>query len=246
MNRRQQNKAQACLRANEFAQTLLADFTHQPPTPGDEKFASARIRLDAAITALGGKQSIQAGGSYAEETEKQRQFRIELEDELADVNATAQAIADETANPAILERFRLSGSNGLTRLIAKARASPPLSASFLSTTNLPPTVTPKTPLPTLTNSPRLSNPAKETKAQPSVSEREPPQASRKPYATAPPPSRRSMPSSTACIRKTPLSLPRGMPPATFNAAPADQKSARMLRRSESLLENHSSHLVEHF
>lgn len=122
MNRRQQNKAQAFLRANEFAQTLLVDFTHQPPTPVDEKFASARIRLDAAITALGGKQSIQAGGSYAEETEKQRQLRIELEDELADVNATAQAISKETANPAILERFRLSGSNGLARLIAKARA----------------------------------------------------------------------------------------------------------------------------
>lgn len=122
MNRRQQNKAQAFLRSSEFADTRLADFTHQPPTKVDLKFASACSRLNASITTLGGKQAIQAGGSYGEETENQRALREELEDELEDINASADSIASETGNPALMERFRMPDGNGDTRLIAKARA----------------------------------------------------------------------------------------------------------------------------
>ncbi len=122
MNRRQQNKAQAFLRAEEYTETLLADFTHQPPTKVDVKFTSARTRLATAIETLGGKQAIQAGGDYGEQTEKQRALREDIEDELEDINATADAIAAETANPSIMERFRLQSSRSDVRLIAKARA----------------------------------------------------------------------------------------------------------------------------
>ena len=122
MNRRQQNKAQAFLRSDEFAGTRLADFTHQPPEKVDLKFASARARLAAAITTLGGKQAIQAGGTFGEETEKQRALREELEDELEDINASADSIASETGNPSLMERFRMPDGNGDSRLIAKARA----------------------------------------------------------------------------------------------------------------------------
>ncbi|MGL4401549.1 MAG: hypothetical protein ACRCXD_16930 [Luteolibacter sp.] len=122
MNRRQQNKAQAFLRSSEFAETRLVDFTHQPPTKVDVKFVSAQARLAATITTLGGKQAIQAGGSFAEETEKQRALREDLEDELEDINASADSIASETGNPSIMERFRMPDGNGDTRLIAKARA----------------------------------------------------------------------------------------------------------------------------
>jgi hypothetical protein len=122
MNRRQLNKAQAFLRAEEYTATLLADFTHAPPTKVDVKFASARTRLASAIADLGGKQAIQASGEYAEETEKQRALREDLEEELEDVNASAASIAAETGNPALMERFRMPVGNSDARLIAKARA----------------------------------------------------------------------------------------------------------------------------
>jgi hypothetical protein len=88
----------------------------------DVKFASARTRLATAIKLLGGKQAIQAGGNYGEETEKQRALREELEDELEDINASADSIASETGNPALMERFRMPSANSDNRLIAKARA----------------------------------------------------------------------------------------------------------------------------
>lgn len=52
MNRRQINQAQSFLRVSEFTEKRLADFTHQPPTPVDAKFASARARLETAINTL--------------------------------------------------------------------------------------------------------------------------------------------------------------------------------------------------
>lgn len=82
MNRRQQTEAQALLRSNEYAATRVSDFTHQPHTKVDLKFASARERLTKVIATLGGKQAIQTGGSYGEETEHQRILRSELEEEL--------------------------------------------------------------------------------------------------------------------------------------------------------------------
>lgn len=122
MNRIQKNQAQSFLRVTDYTETLLADFTHQPPTPVDAKFASARTRLATAIKDLGGKQAIQAGGDYAEETEKQRQLIDELHDELGDVREAAEAIAKEIADSSLIKRFRMPRSNGLTAITAKARA----------------------------------------------------------------------------------------------------------------------------
>lgn len=122
MDRRQINQAQSFIRADEFTETLLADFTHQPPTPVDLKFATAQARLATAIADLGGKQAIQAGGDFSEETAKQRQLRADLKEELSDINTTADAIAAETANPALMERFRMPDSNGDVPLVATARA----------------------------------------------------------------------------------------------------------------------------
>lgn len=122
MNRRQQNEAQMLLHVEEFATKRLPDFTHEPPTKVDLKFASARTRIVDAITALGGKQAIQAGGDLAEETEKQRVARENLIEELQDVNAAMQAIAEETENSSLMERFRMPHSYGDSTLAAKARA----------------------------------------------------------------------------------------------------------------------------
>ena len=122
MNRRQQSEAQALLRSNEYAATRLPDFTHQPPTKVDLKFGSAQTRLIAAIADLGGKQAIQAGGAFGEETAQQGILREELMDELKDINTTAAAIAEETANPALMARFRMPHGATATELAASTRA----------------------------------------------------------------------------------------------------------------------------
>lgn len=122
MNKRQRPEAQSLLRASDYAATILPDFTHQPPSKVDLKFASARERLTAAIAALGGKQAIQAGGAFNEETERQAILREELEEELRDVNLTAAAIAEETGNPALMERFRMPHGQSDSDLAASTRA----------------------------------------------------------------------------------------------------------------------------
>ena len=122
MNHRQQSEAQSLLRSSEFATTRLADFTHQPATSVDLKCASARTRLTAAITDLGGKQAIQAGGAFGQQTEDQGILRDELEEELRDINLTAASIAEETANPALMERFRMPHGQSDNDLAASTRA----------------------------------------------------------------------------------------------------------------------------
>lgn len=122
MNKRQHPVAQALVHVSDFATTRLPDFTHQPPTKVDAKFTSARGRLTAAIELLGGKQAIQAGGSYHEETENQSILRDELEEELRDINSTASSIAEETENPALMARFRMPHGQSDEDLAASARA----------------------------------------------------------------------------------------------------------------------------
>jgi hypothetical protein len=122
MKKRQQNEAIALLHASEFATDHLADFNHEPLTKVDVKYASARTRLTAAVTALGGKHAIQTGGAFSGETERQHMLREDLHDELEDVRATADSISSETANPALMERFRMPDGKADSRLAAKARA----------------------------------------------------------------------------------------------------------------------------
>lgn len=122
MNKRQRPVAQALVRANDFAGTLLPDFTHQPPTKVDLKFASARERITASIDLLGGKQAIQAGGAYHEESDHQGVLRHDLEEELRDINSTATSIAEETENPSMMARFRMPHAESDSDLAASARA----------------------------------------------------------------------------------------------------------------------------
>lgn len=122
MNHRQQSEAQALLRSSEFAATRLANFTHNPTTPVDLKYVSARARLTAAIADLGGKQAIQASGAFGQQTEDQGMLRDELEEELRDINLTAASIAEETGNSALMERFRMPHGQSDNDLAASTRA----------------------------------------------------------------------------------------------------------------------------
>ena len=81
-----------------------------------------RLRLTTAITDLGGKQAIQAGGAFGQQTEVQGILRDELEEELRDINLTAASIAEETANPALMERFRMPHGQSDNDLAASTRA----------------------------------------------------------------------------------------------------------------------------
>lgn len=122
MNKRQRPEAQSLLRASDYAATLLADFTHQPPVKVDLKYISARERLSASIASLGGKQAIQAGGAFSEETVNQSILRDELEEELRDINLSAAAIAEESGNPALMERFRMPHGQSDNDLAVSTRA----------------------------------------------------------------------------------------------------------------------------
>ncbi len=121
MNTRQNAVAQALVRAQDFATSRQADFTHTPPTKVDVKFAATQVRLQEAITALGGKAAIQAGGGYGESTEEQRSVRQKLEEALSEVNDAADAIADETGNEALMDRFRMPDGRGDEELKSRAR-----------------------------------------------------------------------------------------------------------------------------
>ncbi len=121
MNTRQNAVAQALVRSTDFVTSRQADFTHTPPTKVDIKFASTQLRLQKAVTALGGKAAIQAGGGYGESTQAQRSARQRLEDLLSEVNDAADAIADETDNEALMDRFRMPDGRGDEELKSRAR-----------------------------------------------------------------------------------------------------------------------------
>ncbi len=98
--RRQQRLAQALVRASDFAGTLVTDFTHNPPPKVDLKFTTTLGKLEGAITQLGGKQAIQSGGAYAQQSEAQARLRKELLELLHHTSDGAQSIATDQGNPA--------------------------------------------------------------------------------------------------------------------------------------------------
>jgi hypothetical protein len=122
MTSRQQQIAQALLRASDFNASHATDFNHNPPTKVDQKFSAARQRIDAAITQLGGKQAIQSGGAFEEKTESQREHRRHLRDELRRTIRGANSIAAETKSDALLDRFRMPDGRADGDLVASARA----------------------------------------------------------------------------------------------------------------------------
>ena len=120
MNARQKAKANALLGASEYAATRAIDFTHAPLTKVDVKFASAVAMINTSIEELGGKQSIQSGRAFLQESAEQAMLREELDDYLSDLNFTVATIAEEFENPAIKARFRTADSRGDGQLSATA------------------------------------------------------------------------------------------------------------------------------
>ena len=117
----QQNIAQALVRVQDFSTARAADFTHNPLTKVDAKHADTLAKLSEAITRLGGKAAIQAGGGFGQSTGDQKAIRQELEDELRGINRTASSIAEEKKTPAMMDRFRMPSGSGDQELEIKAR-----------------------------------------------------------------------------------------------------------------------------
>jgi hypothetical protein len=107
MNPRQLLLAQSLVRAAEFAQSRLDDFTHEPATKVDLKFRAAVERLGSAITALGGSGDILSGAAAGKKSGP-KELRRELRQDLRRTYKGAAAISAEKADSALLERFALS------------------------------------------------------------------------------------------------------------------------------------------
>ena len=122
MNAKQTKEAQMLVQVDEFNDRRLPDFTHNPPTAVDLKFAATRGRLKLAVRELGGKAAIQASRIFNQQTEEKRTLRQDLEDEMRNYNATARSIAEETKNSGLMDRFRMPQGSGDGELKAKARA----------------------------------------------------------------------------------------------------------------------------
>jgi hypothetical protein len=120
MNDRQVKVAQMGVKMQAFTETKTGVFTHNQATPVDTKFAQTKTKLDGAITALGGKQTIQEGGGFEEETTAKAVSRHDMEELVRDTNRTAAAIAEDQQKPEIMDRFRMPHGSGDTELKAKA------------------------------------------------------------------------------------------------------------------------------
>jgi len=121
MRTTQTKEAQALVRIDEFTEQRKGDFTHDPLKPVDRKHAAATEVLKKAIKDLGGKAAIQASGAFSQQTEEKRIMRQDLEDEMRNYIRTTDAIAEETKNPALMDRFRMPAGNGDGELKTKAR-----------------------------------------------------------------------------------------------------------------------------
>lgn len=122
VNAKQTKEAQMLVQVDDFNDRRLADFTHNPPTAVDLKWAATRARLKLAIRELGGKAAIQASGTFSQQTEEKNTLRQDLEDEMRNYNLTAASIAEEKKNPGLMDRFRMPQGNGDGELKTKARA----------------------------------------------------------------------------------------------------------------------------
>lgn len=113
--------AQMAVKARAFANSRVADFTHEPPQPADAKHAATIAKLDAAITGLGGAAAIQEGRGFEEASGEKAVTFHDLEDLVRRTNKTAGAIADDTGHPEIMDSFRMPHGHGTEEW--KTRAS---------------------------------------------------------------------------------------------------------------------------
>ncbi len=121
MNAKQTQEAKRLVRMLAFANGKVADFTHTPLTPADVKHAETITKMEGEVEALGGEEAIQKANEFGEKTEVQRTDRGDVESMLRNINKSVAAIAEETKNPSLMDRFRLPHGNGDTELAAKLR-----------------------------------------------------------------------------------------------------------------------------
>ena len=119
MNSKQIKEAKRGVAMVTFAEARVADFTHTPPKPVDAKHSTTLVKANAAIAGLGGKQAIQMAGEHGQVTENLRGDRGDVGAMLRKINGTVAAIAEDTQQPGLMDRFRMPHGSGDTELAAK-------------------------------------------------------------------------------------------------------------------------------
>jgi hypothetical protein len=122
MKRIDQEHAKTLLTAAEYAATLKQDFTHEPPTKVDLKYAATMTRLDGVLAHIAEEAAAQASGTYQQHTRRRRLSQSDLMNEFRDIKATVNSIAAETGNSSIRARFRIPKDPSAVKVIATARA----------------------------------------------------------------------------------------------------------------------------
>lgn len=119
MNSKQIREAKRGVAMAAFAESRAADFTHTPPLPVDAKQAATLVKANRAISGLGGKQAIQLAGEFSQKTSDKVVDREAVEAMLKKINGTVAAIAEETTNPGLMDRFRMPHGNSDMETAAK-------------------------------------------------------------------------------------------------------------------------------
>ena len=119
MNSKQIKEAKRAVKMLAFAKERVADFTHAPAQPVDAKHAGTIVKLDGAITKLGGKEAIQGADEFGQKSDEQQADRGDVQSMLRRINATVASIAEETKQPALMNRFRMPHGDGDTELKTK-------------------------------------------------------------------------------------------------------------------------------
>ncbi len=119
MNSKQIKEAKRGVAMVTFAEGRVADFTHTPPKPVDAKHAATIEKANVAIAGLGGKQAIQMAGEHGQVTENLRGDRGDVGAMLRKINGTVAAVAEDTQQPGLMDRFRMPHGSGDTELAAK-------------------------------------------------------------------------------------------------------------------------------
>ena len=122
MNDKQRNQVQQLLRVEGFCADHATDFTNTPAKPGDAKFTAARAGIVALVPQITGQQAIQAGGGFGQASVDQEVERLELTELMRSVNRTAGAIAEDNADPGLMDRFRMPHGNSDIELAARGDA----------------------------------------------------------------------------------------------------------------------------
>lgn len=122
MNTKQRCEMERLNRVQEFCEEIASQFTNTPPQPGDVKFQQKRTHVAALANAIGQHHVRQAAGTYSQASTHQAKERHDLYVLMRQVRDTVEAIAEETHQPDLLDRFRVPYSCSDAMLVARARA----------------------------------------------------------------------------------------------------------------------------